>query len=224
MSKHESTLKLHYGLMPRTATADEIKREPMFFRADVEYASKHGGDLTRNFIDAAYEVWGDLSGVIIDTRHHMLMPGMFPCIPGWHTDDAPRSNPQYAGQPDLFDPEYVTEHLLTIVDNGTGSLTEFLQGDVALNPRVLIDRFNNDGDNFYKTADQIIDLTRPGWVIHPRAGDVVAFNSHSWHRGTPAQQRGFRWFARMTRGSRHAVQNELRSNSQVYLTDATYGW
>jgi hypothetical protein len=224
MSKHASKLKLHYGLMPRTATPEQIKAEPMFFRADMEFAAEHGGDLTKLFIDAAEEIWGDLSGVLIDTRHHMLMPGMFPCIPGWHTDDADRSNPLDHGQPNLFDPSYVTTHLLTIVDNGTQSLTEFKQGEIELNPAVFRNKLRDDGQNYYKTADKLFSLTDPGMSVHPRAGDVVAFDSHTWHRGAPARERGFRWFARMTRGSRHDVQNEIRSNAQVYIAEASYGW
>ena len=35
--------------------------------------------------------------IVIDTKVVMLMPGMYPCIGGWHADAIERKN----GQPDL---------------------------------------------------------------------------------------------------------------------------
>lgn len=61
-------------------------------------------------------------------------------------------------------------------------------------------------------------------MVTVRSGAIAEFNVHSWHRGSPAKHRGFRFFIRATRNSRHKVENEIRSNALVYLTDATYGW
>lgn len=224
MSRHESKLTIQHGALPRTAEPEQIKAEPMFFRATVDFALANGGDLTHRFVDEAFSLWGDLSDVIIDSRHHMLMPGMFPCIPGWHTDDAPRDQDKWGGQPNIFDPEYVTEHLLCIVDSGTGSLTEFLKGEIEMPESWMVRRFQQEGSNFYKSADKIIETYEPGTRVYPRTGDIVEFDSHTWHRGTPARARGFRWFIRMTRNSKHQAQNEIRSNAQVYITDTSYGW
>ncbi|SMG43478.1 hypothetical protein [Paraburkholderia susongensis] len=223
MTKHYSGVKLHdSGITPVNLTPETIKAEPMLFRAEHAFAFKHGGWLTRRFLDEATGIWGNLDGCIIDSRHHMLMPGMYPCIPGWHTDDAPRDPNRWGGQPDIFDPEYETEHLLCIVDAGTESLTEFLIGDILFNEYAFVKALEK-GQNFYKTADQRI-CAHENDTIQVASGQLAEFNVHSWHRGQPAKARGFRWFIRITRNSRHKVENEIRSNAQVYITDSSYGW
>lgn len=227
---HHSGLTLHDSLdIPTNIDPDFIKREPMFFRADFDFAWKHGSALTSMFLCMAEDIWGDLSNVIIDSRHHMLMPGMYPCIPGWHTDDAPRSPAYCDGQPNIFTPHYETEHLLCVVDCGTESLTEFLVGDVELRRTYAERMYHQHGHNFYKTCDGLLEraLALPDNKlerVQVKSGQIAEFNVHSWHRGMPAKHRGFRWFIRMTRNSKHKVENEIRSNAQVYLTDATYGW
>lgn len=232
MSRHFSNVKIHSNLIPNAHSSREglilgIKAEPMFFRADAKFAAMHGDLLTQDFLTAAEKLWGNLDDCIIDSRHHMLMPGMVPCIPGWHTDDAPRSKDYCDGQPNIFDPEYETQHLLCVVDAGTGSLTEFLRGTVVLPEYYIERRHAHDGINFYKTVDMLIEkegYDRDCERVQPLSGDVVEFDVHSWHRGVPAKARGFRFFIRITRNSKHKVENELRSNAQVYITDTSYGW
>jgi hypothetical protein len=175
-------------------------------------------------LDNAEHRWGYLDNCIIDSRHHMLMPGMIPCIPGWHTDDAPRHPNRWGGQPDIFNPEYVTEHLLCIVDAGTESLTEFYRGDLLF-PECYFEEKLTGGQNFYKTADAFFNSQKIAQdCVQVQSGQIAEFNVHSWHRGQPAGSRGFRWFIRITRNSRHKVENEIRSNAQVYITDTSYGW
>lgn len=229
--KQHSRVILHDDFMPLAHTSfgvrtDLIKHEAMFFRASPAFAEEKGDLLTEDFLKAAKSLWGDLDGCIIDSRHHMLMPGMIPCIPGWHTDDSPREPNRWSGQPDIFDPEYTTEHLLCVIDAGTDSLTEFRTGAVILD-RHHFEKELSHGANFYKTADYLFESVEPASTqkrIQVRPGQIAEFNSNSWHRGQPAKSRGFRWFIRITRNSRHKVENELRSNAQVYITDTSYGW
>ncbi|OXJ32659.1 hypothetical protein CFB82_19940 [Burkholderia sp. HI2714] len=232
MSRHESKVTIHLNRIENAHVSREtliqnIKAEPMLFRADPGFAFVHGDLLTMDFLHAAKDLWGNLDGCIVDSRHHMLMPGMVPCIPGWHTDDAPRSKDYCDGQPNIFTPEYVTEHLLCVVDAGTGSLTEFLDGPVEL-PQGDIERaYKESGRTFYKSADTFIErglVAKDCVHLQPASGDIVQFDAHSWHRGMPAKARGFRFFIRITRNSKHKVENELRSNAQVYITDTSYGW
>lgn len=235
MRKHHSSVKLHPGLrayneLPEASRVDLIKAEQMFFRASPDFAELHGGELTMAFLIAARRLWGSLDGCIVDSRHHMLMPGMIPCIPGWHTDDAPRDLNRWSGQPNIFNPEYETEHLLCIVDAGTESLTEFITGNLDLPQNHFVHKLEVSHTNFYKTADSLIErfpyamFDAPPEKVQVQSGQLAEFNVHSWHRGQPAKSRGFRWFIRITRGSRHEVQNEIRSNAQVYITDSSYGW
>ncbi|MDR5879040.1 hypothetical protein [Caballeronia sp. LZ032] len=237
MSRHISDAVIHSNLIPtahqaQTSLISDIKAEPMLFRADPAFAFVHGDLLTMDFLHAAATLWGDgtiesLKGCIVDSRHHMLMPGMVPCIPGWHTDDAPRSKDYCDGQPNIFDPEYETRHLLCVVDAGTGSLTEFLRGPVDLDRQVIESHHTAFGTNFYKAVDSQIEygsVAADCERVTPLSGDIVEFDVHSWHRGVPAKARGFRFFIRITRNSKHKVENELRSNAQVYITDTSYGW
>ncbi len=84
-----------------------VKNEPMLFNCDFRTAYEIGGPITRAFLDA---IECDGYGGIIDTRVHMLMPVWFPCIPGWHHDDVPRSRPD--GQPNYESPEHHTRHVM----------------------------------------------------------------------------------------------------------------
>jgi hypothetical protein len=228
MSIHTSSITQHKGLMPATADAKRIQYESMFFRASPKFAEDEGDDLTIAFLQSASSLWGNLDDCIIDTRWHYLMPGMYPCIPGWHVDDAPRDPKKYGGQPDLWTDGVGPEHLLCVVDTGTGSLTQFLESAPFIPKTVLVEDLEHSGANFFKTADQLIEFQRSmhngikTTTVDP--GAIVEFDSRSWHRGMPATGKGFRWFARMTRGSHHKPANEIRHNSQVYLTDANQGW
>jgi hypothetical protein len=232
MSRHISDAIIRPNLIDsahqsREGLIETIKNEAMLFRADPGFAERAGGRITKDFIAAARGIWGNLDGCIVDSRHHMLMPGMVPCIPGWHTDDAPRSKHYCKGQPNIFTPVYETQHLLCVVDAGTGSLTEFLRGTVVLDQQWIENNLKDFGLNFYKSVDGQIERGTVGQGcerVTPLSGDVVEFDSHSWHRGVPAKARGFRFFIRITRNSKHKVENELRSNAQVYITDTSYGW
>jgi hypothetical protein len=232
MSRHNSNVTIHPNLIDsahqsREGLIETIKHEAMLFRTDAGFAERAGGRITKDFIAAARRIWGNLDGCIVDSRHHMLMPGMVPCIPGWHTDDAPRSPDYCGGQPNIFTPEYETQHLLCVVDAGTGSLTEFLRGEVEIPQAHVEYKHRTSSQNFYKTVDGLIGrgfIGQDCTHIHPLSGDVVEFDVHSWHRGVPAKARGFRFFIRITRNSRHKVENEIRSNAQVYITDTSYGW
>src|ERR1700749_4013133 len=72
-----------------TVPNEVLKNEPMFFNSDLNFAYEAGGPATRSFIDALPDGW-KAEPAVIDTRVHMLMPGWFPAIPGFHHDDVPR--------------------------------------------------------------------------------------------------------------------------------------
>ena len=76
--------------------------------------------MTREAI-GAMNMRHDRKNIIVDTKIHMLMKGMSPAIPGWHTDGAPRDNnknPGGSGKPDTFaqenDPRPNRYHLLIL--------------------------------------------------------------------------------------------------------------
>lgn len=80
-----------------TFTDNEVKNEPMLFSCDRDASIALGGPITKAFLDSLYPEFLNHPDFILDTRVHMLMPGWFPCIPGYHHDDVPRNNTN--GQP-----------------------------------------------------------------------------------------------------------------------------
>lgn len=192
----------------------EIKAEPMLWRADAGFARSAGGLLTNAFVVAIEPVFG--SDFIIDSRVHMLMPGMWPCIPGWHHDDVPRTRSD--GQPNYRTPEYKSEHVSVLF--GDASLTEFAVGDSWF-PDVAI------GRHYYREWHDEVE-ERIAWgqlrrVVAPEATPVY-FDWNTWHQGVRATKRGWRLFIRATKGSNLKARNEIRNQVQVYMDDPYYGW
>jgi len=211
--KLNSQIKL--GLELPTANEIEVKSEPMLFRCDLENAYKLGGPLTHKFLNALPEDW-KASPISVDSRVHMLMPGMFPCIPGWHHDDVPRERAD--GQPNYENPSYKAEHCMAIW--GDCSLTEFAIGghEIAIPPI---------GCKIYKLLSPQIDAmcvagTLKSVTALPRR--MVFFDWQTWHRGAPTTHIGFRFFIRASRNSMLPPINETRHNANVYMPVIDEGW
>jgi hypothetical protein len=195
---------------------DEIKNEPMLFSVDLNHAHLLGGPITHQFLAHVRE-WAKGEKVIIDSRVHMLMRGWFPCIPGWHLDDVPRSRPD--GQPDHANPSYKAEHLMLC--EGDASLTHFAVGDATLEDVPI-----GGGVVYGKWHYDIERLIHDGKLreIEVRNGEVVAFDWQCFHRGMPATKSGWRFFIRATKNTTRPVTNELRKQVQVYLPEPNVGW
>lgn len=192
-----------------------IKHEPMLFSADFRFAMQSGGPITRRFLYALPDDIQRRSDLIIDSRVHMLMPGWFPCIPGWHHDDVPRTRPD--GQPDYNHPNARdVQHVLAIVDSGTGSMTEFLAQEIVLKEVPL-------GKTVYKEFDKKISETEIT-VAAAKNGEMIHFDGGAFHRGTPARSTGWRWFCRVSYNSTRTPVNEIRQNANVYMSDLNSGW
>lgn len=197
------------------AETKEIKTEPMLFRCDSEHAFQLGGRLTRLFMGALPEEW-KTSNLIIDSRVHMLMPGMYPCIPGWHHDDVPRERED--GQPNYETPSYKAEHIMAIW--GDCSRTEFALGQHLMNLAPL-------GQKIYKVASPEIEkLCLMGKLQRQIAPErtMIGFDWQTWHRGAQTTHPGFRFFIRATRKSLLAPKNEQRFNANVYMPVIEEGW
>src|SRR6476659_2902434 len=124
-----------------------IKKEPMFFNSDFKYAYENGGEITRSFLDALPEDWKN-QPLVFDSRVHMLMPGWYPAIPGFHHDDVPRPEIPVgqhfatAGQPDYDSPRYRSQHIIGLV-NADICPTEFAVGPCVMSEVA-------DGDIVYR--------------------------------------------------------------------------
>lgn len=208
-----------------------VKDEPMFFSATPKFAWKEGGPITRAFLAAVFGItladyaeWKlrDKKNYCFDSRVHMLMPGWFPCIPGWHHDDVPRSRSD--GQPNYENPEFKSKHILALV-NGDICPTEFAVG------RVDMPHIPEYSGPVYKYWHDIVEKDIKEGSLERRSvpsNRLIHFNYHSFHQGTRAVGRGFRWFGRLSwdagyeQGRPHA--NEIRRQVNVYLENPMEGW
>jgi len=204
---------------------DLIKKEPMFFNSDLEYAYENGGNITRGFIEMLPKGW--LDNVVFDSRVHMLMPGWYPAIPGWHHDDVPRPEIPVgqhfltAGQPDYDNTRYFSEHILGLV-NADVCPTQFAIGTCTM-PKV------EDGETIYKKWHiEVERLIKSGELELNEAKDrtLYQFDWQTFHTGTKAIKNGWRWFGRVSRNTDRTktITNEIRVNAQVYLEFPMEGW
>jgi hypothetical protein len=203
-----------------------IKDEPMFFNSDLAFAYAQGGPITRSFIDALDSEWRDQPAVF-DSRVHMLMPGWYPAIPGFHHDDVPRpaipvgQHFVTAGQPDYDAPRYHSRHILGLV-NADVAPTDFAIGKCTM-PEIA------DGDLIYRAWHAEVErLLAAGEMERVAAPDrtLVHFDWQAFHTGVPAVSNGWRWFGRVSFNTDRTdkITNEIRRQVQVYLEFPMEGW
>lgn len=203
-----------------------IKDEPMFFNSSFDFAWQNGGPITIAFLSALPIGRGWNSGVF-DSRVHMLMPGWYPAIPGYHHDDVPRppipvgQHFGTAGQPDYENPSYHAEHIMGLV-NGDICPTQFAVGEAHM-PAVP------EGEMIYRTwhpevCKQIENGTLSLWECPSNV--LVYFDWQTFHQGQKAKTNGWRWFGRITKNSDRCktITNEIRRQVQVYLEYPMEGW
>ena len=211
----------HCGKVPGLWTIEEISQEPMLFMASRRFAFSHGGELTRQVLvqlekQDAFRMVPTRFHPVIDTRVHMLMPGMYPTIPGWHCDGVPRRGPD--GQPDLslMDPEQ--KHWSVYMASGDGvSPTEFIFDNVSV-------RYHTR--HVWGSVNQSVlrrqNSSEPLKVIRAAPGEIYGFNSKTLHRATPCTERGWRFFFRLSYMESEPA-NQIRRQTQVYMLGED-GW
>jgi len=209
--------QIQYGTeTQKTFSVEDVKNEPMLFNCDIETAARLGGTLTKEFLSILPDDWKNSNDFIVDSRVHMLMPGFFPCIPGFHHDDVPRERED--GQPNYINPSYRAEHVLMLV--GDCCPTEFAIGESKF-PEVPT------GGKYYKVwHPMVVDKIKSGELISVSAPSnrLVFFNDRTWHQGVRAKKGGWRWFIRASRNTKRKPTNELRRQVQVYLETPMEGW
>ena len=209
------SFKPKYGLV---FEKEEINKEPMFYRANADFAYEHGGVITRQFLDNLPDDWKNIP-VTIDSRVHMLMPGWFPCIPGMHHDDIPRT--RIDGQPNYEQLDYSADHIMGLV-NSEVAPTEFAVGEINLEiPPV--------GSLVYREwHPKIMQAIDAGVLQSTKAESYkyIQFDNFAFHQGTKAVGSGWRWFIRISRNTKRAndCKNEIRKQVQVYMENPMEGW
>lgn len=235
LERLETMTELHFnsgynvlpGLLPDFDPLT-VEQEPQFFSADIAYAYYHGGPITRAFIDALPAEWRGDPAAVLDSRVHMLMAGWYPCIPGWHLDDIPRTRKD--GQPDHANPAYRADHILALI--GDCSRTAFLTGNIKLMdvpdgelPTTGICPATSIYGKWHGDIEQYLEYRQEA-VRQEYAPErrLIQFNDQSFHRGSPATHSGWRWFARVSRNTQRPIYNKTRTQTQVYLPAPNEGW
>lgn len=214
-------------------TLDEVKNEPMLFNCDLQYALEHGGPITRAFVEAFMDDqlalashWlvakhsrkEMLSRFVIDSRVHMLMKGWYPCIPGFHHDDVPRT--ALGGQPNYIRPHYRSKHCMGLV-NGDVCPTQYAVGVAEFD-------LPEEGIIYKQWHLDVVEKIEHGELntLSAPSNRLVYFDDRSWHQGTTAVKDGWRWFARISWNTDRAdtITNELRRQVQAYLAAPMEGW
>lgn len=203
-----------------------VKNEPMLFNCDMAHAIKLGGPIVQAMIQRIPLGWHD-EPLVIDTRVHMLMKGWYPCIPGWHHDDVPRTRSD--GQPNYGPGQDRSQHVIALVNGGicptafaigTADFSEVPEG------KVCYERWHREVElqlHYQNKLKYLAMGSQSVWIMDDR----------TWHRGTPARKGGWRWFGRISRyydtvgnciPRRNERTNEVRRQVQVYLSDPNKGW
>ena len=213
------------------ATEQEIMNELMLFQCDPVFAMREGGPLTESitrFIlgspayakcEASAAMRGGKIRPIVDTRTHMLFPGMYPAIPGWHCDFVPRA----FGQPDLTKLKnrvVKAQRYFTVVVSS--------HPDGVSNPCYLKESITADFSNEFPVWGQLHFQINALMDEHPipmhvqADREIMMFNTSTIHRASIAHNKGWRFFYRMAVVDATA-KNDIRKQTQVYA-DPNIGW
>lgn len=195
---------------------EAVKKEPMFFNADYQFAYDNGGEVTKAFLTALPDDWK--TDVIFDSRVHMLMPGWYPAIPGYHHDDVPRPEIPVgqhfitAGQPDYDNPRYKAEHIMALV-NAEICPTKFVLGECKMPP---IPKGELIYRKWHEEVKQLI-IEKKVQVVDAPNKQLIYFDWQTFHTGDKAVTNGWRWFGRISRNTERVkkVTNEIRTQVQV---------
>lgn len=206
--------------MGETPDDQTVEQEPMFMQMPVQQAYEQGGEITRRFLDSLFvsEVEREKSSAFLNSRVHMLMPGWYPCIPGWHHDDVERSRADK--QPNYFTASYRPHFALGIVGSAVCP-TQIVHGNFKMD--------EVHGGAIYKEwHDRIAYLAGRYPTQHPKLmvpyGYAVWMDDRTLHQGTMCTQGGWRWFGRVTFGNPTPPMAKVRRQVNVYLENPMEGW
>lgn len=223
---------LKYGGEIEVPSVELVRNTLGLVNASIEDAIRYGGELTRAAI-SAMQLRNDRKHIIVDVKVHMLMPGFYAAIPGWHTDGVPRGsslNPLAKEPPNKWAQEEIEQgehpglrpthyHMLV---TGSGCLTEFVEGPVRL--KTTGQRWRSAA--LYADMNEQIEEMKPP-VIEVPSCQVVEFDWWDIHRGVEAKKHEWRYFIRVAELDLAAPERDLRTvirtQHQVYAPQH-FGW
>ena len=222
---------LTFGNRIEQPSQELIRNTLGLVNASVEDALRYGGDITREAI-GAMELRNDHRYVIVDVKVHMLMPGFYAAIPGWHTDGVPRGldgNPLSKALPNLHAQEQIelgryagrrpTRYHMIVT--GTGCLTEFVGA-----PYEFPVDLGEPQATLYADMNRHVEGTAPATISVPSCR-VTEFDWWDIHRGVEATQHEWRYFIRVAEIDIAIPERDLRkvirTQHQVYAPQH-FGW
>jgi hypothetical protein len=204
-----------------------VKNTLGLHNASLDDALKYGGELTRAAI-GAMNLKFDKKHIVVDTKIHMLLPGMCPAIPGWHTDGVPRGvslDPTAKQKPDIHAQEQLESPRFHLLVTGESCLTSFIrERDVELDvPGV-------PSTELYRMVSRQVEkkLTH----LELTEYDIPSCTAAEWdwwtlHTGKPATKHEWRFLIRVTETDIQAPKTDLRevirTQQQGYMP-MTFGW
>lgn len=217
--------KITYGaLLKESPTQSVIASTPALIGASLDDAVRYGGELTRAAL-AAFDIQHDRKYVLVDSKVHMLMPGFYPAIPGWHTDGVPRGDSRSALAKSL--PSLSAQEEISAAGRGTHfhmlvtghCLTEFVH-ERNLDLRPL------ETESLYRDMTKQVNELAPA-TFYVQSERAVRFDWWDVHRGTVSAKHEWRFFIRVTETDLDPPKTDLRSiirtQAQVYVPP-TFGW
>lgn len=205
---------------------EDIKNTQGLWNASFDDAIRFGGDLTRAALQAM-NIRGDKKHVVVDVKTHMLMPGMIPAIPGWHTDGVPRGGKSLSpasGAPHIHMQEGTNSpryHLLVV---GGDCPTKFI---ASRNINLVTENLPN---LYAGISTQVCEMDNNGLLDTYDApdGQVVEWDWWELHTAQRARGPGWRYLIRVTETDYLEPQKDLRqvlrNQQQVYLPSEIFGW
>lgn len=199
------------GRMEPVANTRAIIDEPMIWSADLNFARRHGGPLTRRALEV---LEGELPAIqeierrgryaCIDTESQFLLIGQFPSIPGWHADAMLETE---NGQPDLssISPDGLV-YTLSISDQPGGvSRTLF-----AAQPLTV----EYDRDHVWRSVHRAAETFLLRRTLADE-GAMIRFDQNTLHKPSPCYRKGWRFWFRLTLYHK-PPKNELLNRVQIY--------
>lgn len=204
-----------------------IKNTLGLHNASLEDALKYGGDLTRAAIGAMNLTFSK-KYIVVDTKIHMLIPGMCPAIPGWHTDGVPRGDnldPAFKGKPNIFAQEEMDSPIFHLLVTGESCLTQFVK---EKNVDLIVP--SSPSTDLYKmVSNQVNEKVKAGELTTYEAPSCTAVKWDWWdlHTGVAAKMHEWRFLIRVTETDLQPPKTDLRDiiriQQQGYMP-MEFGW
>lgn len=202
----------------------EIMATPGMLNASLQDAVMYGGDVVRDALSSCPLV-GNRKHTIVDVKVHMLMEGMVPAIPGWHTDGVPRhesGSPSGPLLPDLSRQENRNSPVHHLLVAGCDAPTVFVE-----NRDVLLDVPCEATSDLYahvtKAMNSRDDLTR----MEIPMGEWWTWDWWELHSAQPSREKGWRVLIRVTESDfvkpKDDLRDVIRTHQQAYI-QGEFGW